>query len=207
MKGYNPHNQQGFTLIETVVAILILSMTVGVLLTLTAGGVFSVRYARNQIVADNLNQEALEYIRNRRDSAKEQGVTWDTWLTTLNVRTNGIPQPLSTPFGCFDQAKGCLIDPYTTDPNIWEYNATGSCTSQSGTGCPYLWFYPANGFYTYPSRTHAMVSGNPVITTYIRRVRVERDSTQEIITVTVTTTWKNGTANKSSSQSMVLSNW
>lgn len=59
--------QQGFTLIETLIAVFILTLTIGGLLTLAANGYFSVRYARNQIVANNLLQESLEYIRNSRD--------------------------------------------------------------------------------------------------------------------------------------------
>jgi prepilin-type N-terminal cleavage/methylation domain-containing protein len=207
MKRCNPHNQKGFTLIETVIAILILSMTVGVLLTLTAGGIFSVRYSRNQIVADNLAQEALEYIRNSRDTAWQTGVPWSTWLTTLNVTPAGVPQPLTTQRGCFNPTVGCIVDPHTTDSKIWEY-VNGSCTSSGSTSCPNIWFYPSPGFYTYPSRSHSLaVSSTPIMTTYIRRVNAALDSTGKILNVSVTVTWKNGTADKAVTQSMLLTEW
>jgi prepilin-type N-terminal cleavage/methylation domain-containing protein len=209
-----PHRaQRGFTLIETVVAILILSLTVGALLTLTANGIFSVRYARNQIVANNLAQEALEYIRNTRDTARQQvpQISWDAWLMTLNVGIGGEQHALSTPRGCFQTGanQGCIIDPYTSDATIWEQTYSGSCTS-GATGCPYIWFYPGTGFYTYPSRDHpdALEGGTaPVRTSYIRRINAVLSTDPNQLTVTATITWNNGNTPKTLTQSMILTNW
>jgi prepilin-type N-terminal cleavage/methylation domain-containing protein len=209
----HPHRaQRGFTLIETVVAILILSLTVGALLTLTANGIFSVRYARNQIVANNLAQEALEYVRNKRDTARQQLVPWDTWLMTLNVGTNGAQSALSTPRGCFQTGtnQGCIVDPYTSDSTIWEQTYPGSCTSSGATSCPYIWFYPQTGFYTYSSRTHPdSLLGNtaPVRTSYIRRVNAVLSTDLNQLTITATITWNNGNTPKTLTQSMILTNW
>jgi prepilin-type N-terminal cleavage/methylation domain-containing protein len=196
------NQQSGFTLIETVVAILILSLTVSVLLTLTAGGVFSVRYARNQIVADNLAQEALEYIRNSRDSARQEGISWDTWLTYLNVNANGQRQPAPFSQGCFNATRGCKIDPYTNT-----YATIAPVMECPSAGCANVTFFRSPGFYGYASSDYNLAVSDPVITTYVRKVTTALDASGDQLTVTVSLTWKNGNMTRSTSQSLLLTDW
>jgi Tfp pilus assembly protein PilV len=195
-KNKYKRHQAGFTLVETVIAILILSLSIGSLLTLTAGGFFSVRYARNQIVADNLLQEALEYVRNSRDTAVQQGGSWATWLGTLNVDGSGVSIDLGSPSGCF-VSDGCTIDPYTQDPKI------RACSGQ----CPVTLFYPDEGFYGYATGTYPFSGGtSPVSTTYRRTVTTELITADELV-VEATIQWQNGTTTKSVTQSLLLTNW
>ncbi len=177
---------RGFTLIETVVAILILSVSLGALLTLSAGGIFSVRYARNQIVADNLNQEALEYFRNSRDTEAIRGTTWADWVASI-------------PSGCFNP-DGCSIDPYT------ELEKVKECDGD----CPQIVFYPFSegGFYGYENGQYPMstLGVDPVVTTYIRTITMDL-VTPDQLTINATIEWRNGSARKSVSQGMLLTSW
>ncbi len=66
----------GFTLVESMVAISILSMAVTGPLLIAQKGIGSAIYARDQITAFYLAQEAVEYIRNVRDTNRIQGIWW-----------------------------------------------------------------------------------------------------------------------------------
>src|SRR3989344_1758532 len=70
--GHAPKNTLGkttggFTLIEMIVAVFILTIAVGAPLYSAAVALKISREAQNRIVAEYLAQEALEFIRNRRD--------------------------------------------------------------------------------------------------------------------------------------------
>jgi prepilin-type N-terminal cleavage/methylation domain-containing protein len=187
----------GFTLIETIMAIFILSITLVGLISLAAGGFYSVRYARNQIAADALLQESLEYVRNSRDTAIQGGVSWLNWLTTLNVNAGGAANGAPLSQGCYS-SNGCIIDPYTEGAKI----------TACGTTCPTVWYYPTQGFYGYSSHSYPFPSSSDsYATTFVRKVTavVSADSNQ--ITVTATISWLNGATTRSSRQSITVANW
>lgn len=184
----NNMKQKGFTLIETLVAIFILTMTIGALLTLTTGGFYSVRYARNQIVANSLMQESLEYIRNDRDSAMLAGTTWDTWRGNMNSA------------GCFSNT--CYVDPYTTGVNIQ------SCSSVDH--CPSVTYYSDRYFYGYDGNSYPFAIGQKYTTSFVRSVAMSYANSgadQNQVVVTVKVKWLNGTNPKEVSQSTLLTNW
>lgn len=180
---------QGFTLIETLIAIFILALTIGALLTLTAGGFFSIRYAKNDIVASNLLQESLEYVRNTRDSASEQNKTWDDWLLEYrNANCSG--------------SAGCAINPYAQ---------SGDFVGECDPSCEPLSYYPDAGMYAYPSLSHVFDDGASAIsTTFVRKVtfdeRTNENGDPEVI-VTARIDWKNGTNPKHLTQSILLTSW
>ena len=186
-KQYTNRHQAGFTLIETVIAILILSLSIGALLTLSAGGLFSVRYARNQIVADNLAQEGLEFLRNYRDTASIREVSWTDWTESL-------------PSGCF-QDDGCRIDPYTEGSSL--VACSGACP-----GIVLYQFPDAPGFYGYSNGDYpfSTLGVTQLPTTYVRTIRFEQPDHNQLV-VTSTITWRNGNATKTVSQSLLLTNW
>lgn len=153
----------------------------GALLTLAANGFYSVRYARNQIVADNLMQESLEFIRNHRDTSFRSGSDWNTWRGTLS--------------GCFT-ASGCIVDVYTQGANFI------ACSGQ----CPYLSYYENQGIYGY--RYSYPFGGDPYETSYIRTITMQQspyDANQIIVTSTMR--WLNGGAARTTSQAVVMTNW
>lgn len=195
----NNMKQKGFTLIETLVAILILSVTMGALMSLAAGGFYSVRYARNQIAANALMQETLEFIRNSRDSAKIQGLTWDQWRQKFYVDQNGA-QTGNPGSGCFSSNR-CYIDPHTSDPQI-------RACSGGGSTCPAIQYYANQYFYGYNLNYPFSTSGQKYQTSFIRSVEMSNGTVgADQVIVTVTVEWLNGLNTKTVSQKMLLSNW
>lgn len=192
------HTQQsGFTLIETLIAVLILSLSIGGLLSLAAGGFYSVRYARNQIVANNLLQESLEYVRNSRDTAFIQGLSWAAWENTLKTDTNGNQTGVDTD-GCFS-TNGCTVNPYTTSlAKVKKCPAT----------CPYVLYFPDNGFYGYSATYPFTPVSASYQTSFIRKIKVSPSSTNaNQLIVQGSITWLNGSNSKTVSQNMLITNW
>jgi prepilin-type N-terminal cleavage/methylation domain-containing protein len=72
--------QAGFTLVEAMVAIAILSVSITGPLVIAEKGISSAIYSRDQVTASYLAQEAVEYVRNVRDTNKNKG---DDWMTGL----------------------------------------------------------------------------------------------------------------------------
>ena len=108
-KALTLRNSKGFTLVETMVAVFILAIALTALLNLTARSLFSARYARNEITANYLMQEVVDYIRNQRD-------------TTAFLKTDGSWQEFLTLFGdpgglCFSD-DGCYFDVNLEPPVI-----------------------------------------------------------------------------------------
>lgn len=58
---------RGFTLVETLIAVGILSLSVAAVFTAVQSGIASSTYAKDQIIAFYLAQDAMEFIRNVRD--------------------------------------------------------------------------------------------------------------------------------------------
>ena len=61
--------KSGFTLIETLTALLIFSTSIVVLIAATSGGFSNTNYAKNKFIASYLAQEGVEVARNTRDSS------------------------------------------------------------------------------------------------------------------------------------------
>ncbi len=106
---------RGFTLIETLIAVLLLATAIAGPLTIAAKGLSAALIARDQMVAFYLAQDAVEYVRFVRDSNKLAG---DPWLTNLTACTT---------------SAGCTLEP-----------ATGTVTACSIT-CPVMNRYDNSG--------------------------------------------------------------
>src|SRR3989344_968315 len=68
MKKIFKQKNRGFTLIETLVAISIFTVSILALLSILTQGISDTNYAKNKIIASYLAQEGIEYIRNMRDT-------------------------------------------------------------------------------------------------------------------------------------------
>jgi prepilin-type N-terminal cleavage/methylation domain-containing protein len=108
---------RGFTLIETLVAISVLTMIIIGPLSLATKSIGASLVSQNQITAFYLGQEAIEYVLNIRDNNFLQSIDW----------LNGLNQ-------CFG-ANGCYVD----IPN----NIINSC----GANCPKIKYDGTGGFY------------------------------------------------------------
>lgn len=82
MNTYMHHKRRrGFTLIETLVAISVLLVSLAGPLSIASSALRGAVYARDQVTAFYLAQEAIEYVRAVRD---ENLLVGDAWLTGLD---------------------------------------------------------------------------------------------------------------------------
>ncbi len=132
-RGYKSCPASGFTIIESLVAVMILVMSVTGPLALAARGLSFSTYAREEITAFYLASEGMETIRNIRDSnllSPESGKDWlgrdmggngglgrcknnpcylDVWKSPPELRKS------------FDDVNNETISLYPTDYSLWEY--------------------------------------------------------------------------------------
>ena len=188
----------GFTLIETLIAILILTLSIVGPFQISQGVLNSAYNARDQLVAAGLAQEALEYTRMVRDSNylynARFGANSVTWLNGMDG-TNGP--------NCYFTANGshpCVVEPRAMDINSLLFYANGSlalCADSTGLSCPHPLYVDAYGIYNQQN------SGT--VSKYTRVMTLTQINTHETM-VTVTVTWENHGA-KSITVSENLENW
>lgn len=81
---------RGFTLIETVVAVALLSVVISGIMAAVYQSSGASRQAENRTTANYLAQEAIEYLRYSRDSAWKRGKSMTDWKTgTVSGCTGG----------------------------------------------------------------------------------------------------------------------
>lgn len=160
--------QRGFTLVETLVAVMLLSIAVVAPMSLASKSLGSAYYARDQITAFYLAQEAIEALRSIRDSQ----------ILTIAQTPEGAPDI----FGLIPH----LNEPFTIDGRIGDASLAivrcdGTCPPLQTDGT--LFGYPVAGddlnawaetYFTRTIHAHA-IAGAP-----------------DEIRVTVTVTWKTG---------------
>lgn len=125
---------RGFTLIEALTSILILSMAIAGPLTIAGKGLNAALIAKDQIIASYLAQDAVEYVRFLRDTAclaSSSSCTSSQWLTNLGpcVSSNG--------------TASCYLDSLAQSPTTPQ-----SCGAATCDGNPLYWD-ATNGRYTY----------------------------------------------------------
>lgn len=96
-----PHTKQsGYTLLETLVAIVILTLCIVAPLSIASRALFSSSVARGEVTAFYLAQEAIEGVRNVRDQNGLASASWlsgfpalgsDFTIDVVNVGGNGKP--------------------------------------------------------------------------------------------------------------------
>jgi prepilin-type N-terminal cleavage/methylation domain-containing protein len=156
-------SQRGFTLVETLAAISLITIAVVAPMGLTVQSLAAAYYARDQITASNLAQEGIESIRSVRDAnilASAKGTPTDLFLNVL---------PTCAP------PDGCFIDSIVPVPPI---------TACSGT-CPAL---RTNGqLYSY---TSGWAQSNFIRTITATVVRSDTNGSAQEVRVTVTVSWQ-----------------
>jgi len=175
-----PAGRQGFTLVETLVAVSILVLGVTGAFSAAHNGLVSSMYSKDQIIAFYLAQEGIEQVRNLRD---KNGLTGANWLSGVansgdpcEAGPPGLPGPL------------CYADPLNSATPI--IRCSGAC--------PYLKLNN-NGFYSYDSGSDTKFRREILVTTIVagREILVES-----------TVYWSRGLlVNKEFTASEYLFNW
>lgn len=119
--------KKGITLIETIVAVTVLTMALGGPFLLAAKSLRSAAYAREEIAAARLAEEGLEAVHNMRDNnaaESDSGVRWDDQMNSC--------------------ATGCILNVTKqrtpgSNESIWLSTALSACSGStcdcSATGC------------------------------------------------------------------------
>lgn len=165
------HDEHAFTMIETLVAITILTMSVAAPLTLAAKSLQAAQYSRDQIVAFNLAQEAIEVVRAQRDSnliqivAGNATLDWLEGVPVVEVVDVTCPQTATNPF-----SSGIILPckPFRVEggkPIEVPVGTSGPITACTSVPCPVMLFDTTNGWYNYTAGTQSR---------YTRTVMVRR---------------------------------
>jgi prepilin-type N-terminal cleavage/methylation domain-containing protein len=94
------NKNQGFTIIETLVAVAILMISIAGPLTIAQKALSASLYAKDQVIASYLAQQEMEYIKNLKDNyiTYRPGMTFANFknykicpmeMKVLNIQTNG----------------------------------------------------------------------------------------------------------------------
>lgn len=179
---FNKNPQSGFTVLESIVAIMILSLSISGAFSAVQQGLSQSIIAKDEVKAFYLAQEAIEIIRNKRDNNQLAIISGgaNSWL-------NGIAEIATDP--CYF-GKTCRAD--STGPNdIYLY----SCSS-GWDSCDFLRQNQASYIYAYDG----------TISNFKREIQIESVNANEIM-VTVQVSWKKGIINKEFKIKTHLFNW
>jgi len=166
---------KGFTLVESLVAIGILSLSILGAFTAVQSGIRNSTIAKDEITGFYLAQEGMEYIRNIRDenSLHDINGTPTNWLTGLVVNADGSSGPC-------DFGKTCTIDS----------NAKTVATCSGGFGtCPPLKQDSSSGLYGYNA---AWPDSN-----FSREIQFTQVNPNVEVKVTINISWTNRGTTKS----------
>lgn len=184
----------GFTLVETLVALSIFTVSILSLMVILGQGISNTNYAKTKIIASYLAEEGVEYIRNVRDTYAlypecSTGPAWNNFRNKLQSNQ------------CHN-ANGCDFDEQALDYG----NSLCPITSlvmdrcnEPGGLCRELLYNSLNGKYNYTTGTN---SG------YIRKIKMDSvTGTTDEFKITSTVFWKQGSGSYSISFSDNLLNW
>lgn len=89
MMYYSTHNKKGFTLIETLIALLIFATAVTAMIAITSHGITDMTSVKNKYIANYLAEEGLELVRYVRDDLYVKGQSFLPNFTDTISCANG----------------------------------------------------------------------------------------------------------------------
>lgn len=190
MEKFSKKRNRAFTLVETLVAISIFTMSLLSIMVVLGQGIADTNYAKNKIIAAYLAQEGIEYLRNMRDTYVLYSSGNSGWPQFLNKLTN--------PTARCNQNSGC----YFGDLSVGDFTNPSqpmiglSITSCSST-CPVLLYNSTIGKYNYLSGAN---SG------FVRKMQTTQISADEV-KIFSTIYWPSGSGTHAITFSENLFNW
>lgn len=191
MQYKNIQKNKGFTLLETLIALLLLVMVLNPAFTLMSNSLFGAKYAKNQITADYLLQEVVDSIRNDRDSFVQNNNDWAGFINKYGLIDGGVGKTVKS---------SCAIE---TSP----YDNVVNCetTTDGSTLSPAILYYDKNntngGYYTTKASTPEV---EPTI--FKREVYLTLLEGDEV-DISVVVTWTDGITSRSRTLYSSLLNW
>ncbi len=184
-------NNKGFTLIETLIAISIFTMSILALLVVLSQSISNTNYAKQKVIASYLAQEGVEYIRNLRDTyvlfdATSPQAGWGAFNSKVAPSANTLCAGVT----------GCYFDDRNINYADHMQPMTAITLTACGANCPELLYDSATGKYGYASGAN---SG------FIRKINVTQVANQTKISSTVY--WNQGSGSYNISFSENLFNW
>jgi len=200
--------KDGFTLIESIVAITILVGAIFGPLTLISRGIYSTREVKDKLIAANLGQEGIEIIRAFRDSNILAGCKTSSGASDWRALVDASP-------GCTRLAGGA------SPGSDWEIDVASAALSPKG-GTPQKFLLcqagSLTGLYSYAcpgdpsplgtrfSRVITLITPlNELVTTVVPNATIPA---RDIMQVIVTVSWTNAAgSNQTHTQKDILYNW
>jgi len=168
---------KGFTLVETLIAVLLLATAIAGPLTIASKSLIVALVAKDQVTAFFLAQDGVEYIRFIRDTNKLQNADW---IDGTGGDYTGVDMsPCLNSNGCYTDSTGQQI------------NSGGNNILACGSLCPFMRYgslndsNPANDRFRYwPTN-----STNEPTTIFRRTIKLTPGTNPEEATVEVTVSW------------------
>lgn len=168
--------KRGFTLIETLLAILILATAIVGPLSIAAKGLQLALIAKDQVIAVFLAQDAVEYLRFIRDTNRLQNAP--DWLAGLDGASNGHTTDSGGGQANCIGGNACIIDSLK-DQVTYCGTSVASCATSK------LYFDPTGSAYTY-------TAGGTTKTIFSRTVSIATQSVNggpNEADITITVQW------------------
>lgn len=194
------NKNDGFTIVEAVIAVFILSISISAMLGLTVSSYSSAKYANNEITANYLMQETVDSIRNSRDTMVfQQNVPWITFLDEYGKAGST---------NCFS-SNGCNIATESFDSSNPSQSVL-SCNESLGSSkipCSSLKFTSNDSVANYTNYFYS-TNGTGSSSGFKRQVKMVNDiSKPNEVEVTATVEYPYGTTFKTKTLKMNLLNW
>jgi prepilin-type N-terminal cleavage/methylation domain-containing protein len=174
--------QNGFTLVETLVAITILVVVISAAFGAAQNGISLSTFSKNQIIAFYLASEGVEQIRNMRD---ENGLKGQNWLQGLAFSSND---------PCYF-GKTCTIDAVN--------NIISPCSGEFGS-CLFLKEDKVTGFYGYTTGWPDTIFRREI---QLKQIANDSNGNPREVSVTVRMSWAQGLLNRQFEIRENILNW
>lgn len=152
-------------MLEALVAISILMVAVAAPITIAQKGLSSAVFSKDQMIASYLAQDAIEFIKNRRDVAtiNDENFAWDEFLEEFELC-----------LGSSLTGEECQIDTTKTENNISDHSDNTNLVKDD------------NGFYQYDDNTGGETKFNRKV---VMKANPNNNGNDDEVLITVTVSW------------------